>query len=164
MNKKYSGLYLIILLGFALFSALAVSWQMAFTANTQDQLSVLSLGSIRHGAVLKLLNRRRKAPVREAKGLYLTAYSAGNKAKADAIIDLINNTELNSIVIDIKDYSGLVLYDSEVGLVNELKTEDNRLGNVRSLIKKLHDNDIYAIARQTVFQDPILAERKSEWA
>jgi len=35
---------------------------------------------------------------------------------------------------------------------------------VREIIKKLHDNDIYVIARQTVFQDPVLAEAKPEWA
>ena len=70
----------------------------------------------------------------------------------------------SQLVIDIKDYSGLVLYDSNLLWVNEFKTEQDRLGDVKALIQKFHDNDIYVIARQTVFQDPILAERKPEWA
>ncbi len=100
----------------------------------------------------------------EVKGLYLTAYSAGSPKKIDEIISLIDKTELNAVVIDIKDYSGKILYDSRIKLVNDLKTDENRLGNVKSLIKKLHAKNIYVIARQTVFQDPVLAEKKSEWA
>ena len=99
-----------------------------------------------------------------AKGLYLTAYSAGSEKKLNSIIELINSTELNTIVIDIKDDSGYVLYDSEIPQVNELDLEDNRLGDVQAIVQKLHDNDIYVIARQMVFQDPVLARKKPEWA
>lgn len=105
-----------------------------------------------------------KNPATVIKGLYLTAYSAGSPQKIDEIIGLLNETELNAVVIDIKDYSGAILYDSRVPLVNELGTEDDRLGNVRGIIAKLHSNGIYVIARQTVFQDPILAEKRPEWA
>jgi tRNA threonylcarbamoyl adenosine modification protein (Sua5/YciO/YrdC/YwlC family) len=105
-----------------------------------------------------------KNPLIKVKGLYLTAYSAGSAKKMDEIIALIKATELNAVVIDIKDYSGLVLYDSDIATVNNLKTEDNRLGDVAALVKKLHDNHIYVIARQTIFQDPVLAEAKPEWS
>jgi len=105
-----------------------------------------------------------RIPFGEAKGLYLTAYSAGSTKKLDSIIDLIDRTELNAVVIDVKDYSGLVLYDSDVDLVNELDLEDNRLRDVKAIVDRLHSHNIYVIARQTVFQDPILAEKKPEWA
>lgn len=100
----------------------------------------------------------------EVKGIYLTAYSAGSTKKMDKMIDLIKRTELNAVVIDIKDYSGKVLYDSNLAMVNQLGLEDNRIGDIRALVKKLHENGVYVIARQTVFQDPILAEKKPEWA
>lgn len=105
-----------------------------------------------------------KPEKREVKGLYLTAYSANSETKVSQIIDLINSTELNAVVIDTKDYSGKVLYDSDVELVNELGLEDPRITDVEAVIKRFHDEDIYVIARQTVFQDPILAEKKPEWA
>lgn len=108
--------------------------------------------------------QKQKPPKRVVKGLYLTAYSAGSPQKVEAIIDLIRGTELNAVVIDIKDYSGFVLYDSAVPLVNELSLEDDRLGDIAAIIQTFHDHDIYVIARQTVFQDPILAEKKPEWA
>ena len=108
--------------------------------------------------------RLEKPHKREVKGVYITAYSAGSKKTVDRIIDLIDRTELNAVVIDIKDYSGLVLYDSDVPLVNELEVEDNRLRDITATIEKFHEHDIYVIARQTVFQDPILARNKTDWA
>ncbi|MDD2758095.1 MAG: L-threonylcarbamoyladenylate synthase [Patescibacteria group bacterium] len=105
-----------------------------------------------------------KNPLVRVKGLYLTAYSAGSPAKMEEIINLIKKTELNAVVIDIKDYSGLVLFDSHLPTVVQLKLKDDRLGDLRALVEKLHKNRIYVIARQTVFQDPVLAEAKPEWA
>ena len=105
-----------------------------------------------------------KTPKQKVKALYITAYSAGLDSKIDSIINLIENTELNAVVIDIKDYTGYVLYDSEIILVNELNLEKNLLGDIESIVKKFHEKNIYVIARQTVFQDPILAEKKNEWA
>jgi len=107
---------------------------------------------------------RRKPERQTVKGVYLTAYSAGNKAKMNEIINLLNKTELNAVVIDIKDYSGKILYDSRLDLVNELKAENNRIGDARALIRRLHRENIYVIARQTVFQDPLLAGKKKDWA
>lgn len=113
--------------------------------------------------VMDEMKPAKPAPI-EAKGIYLTAYSAGSSKTVDRMIELINATELNTVVVDIKDYSGKVLYDSDLELVNTLGLEDDRIGDVRAMIKKFHDNDIYVIARQTVFQDPILAENKQEFA
>lgn len=113
---------------------------------------------------IKIYTGLEKPPRQNVKAVYLTAYSAGNPKKIDEIISLLKKTELNAVVIDIKDYSGLVLYDSRLPLVRQLGLKDNRLGNVSALVEKLHRNGVYVIARQTVFQDPVLAEKKPEWA
>lgn len=115
-------------------------------------------------SVVLAKKKKEKPPKREVKGVYLTAYAAGSPAKIAEIIDLLNKTELNAVVIDIKDYSGRVLYNSYLGMVESIGAEDDRLGNVRATIKQFHDNNIYVIARQTVFQDPILAEKRPEFA
>ena len=108
--------------------------------------------------------RGEKIAKQTVKGVYLTAYSAGSPKKLDEIIRLIDATELNAVVIDIKDYSGKILYGSELPLVKELKLRDNRLPNLSKIIEKLREHKIYTIARQTVFQDPALAQKKPEWA
>jgi len=107
---------------------------------------------------------RQKPPQQIVKGLYLTASSANNSKKLDEIVSLLDKTELNALVIDIKDYTGYVLYDSQVPQVVNLKNKRVVLEDIPALIAKLHAHNIYVIARQTVFQDPILAQEKSEWA
>lgn len=103
-------------------------------------------------------------PPIKVKGLYLTAYSAGNQDKINEIISLLDKTELNSVVIDLKDYSGYILYDSALPFVNKLGLEDVRIKNVPKLLEQLKSHRIYTIARISVFQDPLLAEKKPEWA
>jgi len=97
----------------------------------------------------------------KAKGLYLTASTAG--ARLDHYIELANTTEINSYVIDVKNDYGIVSYDSEVPLASEIGAIE-KLYDVDEVIKKLHDNDIYAIARIVCFKDPILAQKKPEMA
>ncbi|MFH1789786.1 MAG: putative glycoside hydrolase [bacterium] len=111
----------------------------------------------------KIIQSRKPDPIK-VKGLYLTAYSAGNNAKMNEIISLIQATELNSVVIDIKDYSGYVLYDSSLALVSELGLKSQRISDLPLLLKTLKKNNIYTIARVSVFQDPLLASKKPEWA
>lgn len=95
-------------------------------------------------------------PPEPIKAIYATSWSASSESKMDYLIDLINTTELNAIVIDIKDFSGLVLYDADVPEVDEYGTKEVRIQRLNALIKRLHDEGIYVIARQTVFQDPAL--------
>jgi len=103
-------------------------------------------------------------PPEVIKAVYATSWSAGSQSKMDYLIDLINTTELNAIVIDIKDYSGLVAYDTDVPQVNEYNAEEIRITRPNALIKRLHDNGIYVIARQTVFQDPALVAARPDLA
>jgi hypothetical protein len=98
------------------------------------------------------------------KGIYLTAYSAASVKKVDNIIKSIKNSEINAVVIDIKDYSGYISYDSNLELVNKLGLERPVIKDLPGVIKKFHDNKIYVIARLTVFQDPILATKKPAWS
>ncbi len=157
-------LYFILAIGFSAFCFLFVAWFWSWTLYAQEMALFSVNDNPKNFLTTKLSNKKQKPNKREVKGLYLTAYSASNPTKVDQIINLINSTELNAVVIDIKDYSGYVLYDSNLLWVNEFKTEQKRLGDVKAIVKKFHDNNIYVIARQTVFQDPVLAEAKSEWA
>ncbi|HSR89602.1 MAG TPA: putative glycoside hydrolase [Candidatus Udaeobacter sp.] len=161
--KHQHKLFLILAISAFIFASTAVWLFWTGTVETIETATNTPSGLI-SGQSQSLLTDRVKPNPAEIKGLYLTAFSAGSPKKVAEIIDLINKTELNAVVIDIKDYSGKVLYDSQNKLVNDLKTDENRLGNVPDLIKKFHDKNIYVIARQTVFQDPILAAKKPEWA
>ncbi|MBT4120798.1 MAG: putative glycoside hydrolase [Candidatus Magasanikbacteria bacterium] len=165
MNQDHPKLYFILAIGFSAFCLLGVAWFWSGTLHAQETaLFESNETNPKTFLTTKLSNKRQKPNKREVKGLYITAYTASSPKALDRIINLINSTELNAVVIDIKDYTGYVLYDSNLLWVNEFKTDKSRLGDVKEIIKKLHDNDIYAIARQTVFQDPVLANANPEWA
>ncbi len=145
-----------VLLTVAVVSAMAVlmvwDWQTT-TVVLGDPLATTTITAV-----------RTKSPVRVVKGIYLTAAAAANSSTLARLEQLIDTTELNAVVIDIKDYTGYILYPSQIPLVAELQTARPVIVDVPALLDRLHDKNIYVIARQTVFQDPILAEKKSAWA
>lgn len=165
-NPKVVSLPLIIFVGLAFVGGIFLYHAWIFTLAQQDAMIILEMSytPAKVERLQELKKKKARMAMQEIKGLYLTAYSAGNIKKVAQIVDLIKKTELNAIVIDTKDYTGKVLYDSDVPLVNELDLEDPRINRLKELITALHKYDIYVIARQTVFQDPILAKLKPEWA
>lgn len=98
------------------------------------------------------------------KAIYLNAYSAGNQKKIEDIINLLNSTELNAVVIDIKDYTGRIAFDTDSELINNLGSEQIKIPDFGKLIARLHENNIYVAVRIAVFQDPYLAAKKPELA
>ena len=143
-----------LLAGVGLVLAIAVGWWFRSQPVLSDEIpAVMSEEASSSPA-------RSKPPARVAKGVYLTAVAAANSSTLARIEDLIAKTELNTVVIDIKDYTGYLLYPSQVPLAVELKTIRPVLKDIPALIERLHQKNIYVIARQTVFQDPILAEKK----
>jgi len=97
-------------------------------------------------------------------GIYLTAYSAGDDEFRAHILEKAKDSRINTVVVDIKDYSGYILYDSQIPAVQDIEAKNNRIPNVKDVIEEFHNHGIYVIARQTVFQDPALARMRPELA
>lgn len=110
------------------------------------------------------LSRRLVNPPTLIKAVYLTSWSAGSARKIDYILKLIKDTELNAVVIDLKDSFGYVAYDSKIPVVEEYKTKNIKIPRFEALIKNFHDNGIYVIGRLAVFQDTALAKARPDWA
>ncbi|MFA5084149.1 MAG: putative glycoside hydrolase [Candidatus Paceibacterota bacterium] len=102
------------------------------------------------------------SPPEIIKAVYFTGWSGGSQTKIKYLIDLAKTTEINSVVIDIKDYSGYVGYDIAVPQVSEYDAKEIRISLMNRLIKQLHDEGIYVIARITVFQDPKLSQARPD--
>lgn len=130
------------------------------------QKTVLEDGQEKLVTVLEPRQSKREKPAeREIKGLYLTAYGAVTPSIFNHALKLLDNTELNGVVIDIKDYSGELSYTSTVPLVKEIGADKNpKIKDIKKIIDQLHQKDIYVIARQTMFQDPIISKNKPAWA
>ncbi len=94
--------------------------------------------------------------------VYLTGTSAGSNTKIDKIIEIAKKTQLNAVVIDIKE-DGVVNYQSNVPEVMDYGSYV-KYYNPEPLIKKLHENGLYVIGRLVCFRDTVLAEKRSDLA
>jgi hypothetical protein len=112
----------------------------------------------------KPLPEKLKNPPAIIKAVYATVWTASSETQMNRLIDLANKTEVNSIVIDIKDYSGKIFFETNSPLIKEIGSEEIIIKDIDALINKLHANNIYAIARITVFQDPLLAAKRPDLA
>ena len=156
MKKK--SIVLIILTGIALIiSAFFIFLQ-------KDNINAVTDNSSKQDIVDIEVKKEKKTPPEQVKGIYITAYTTTLSGKMEYLLNLIEDTELNAVVIDIKDYSGKVLYDSNVDIANQYGLDKNILGDVHGLLEMLHEHGVYVIARQTVFQEPILAEKNPSLA
>lgn len=94
------------------------------------------------------------------RGIYLTGHSAGGE-RFETLMDLVDETDLNSMVIDIKDDDGYVTYepdeDKEFASAGQPYIKDPE-----EVLEELQDRDIYPIARIVVFKDTVLAEDDPE--
>ena len=101
-------------------------------------------------------------PENGVKGIYVTAYSAGGTDKMKELINFVNSSGLNSMVIDVKDDVGNMTMDlkSENKIVQD--STNDYVTDPAAMMKQLEENEIYPIARVVVFKDTLLAEARPE--
>lgn len=94
----------------------------------------------------------------QVKAIYMTSCVAGTPSFRQELVALIESTEINSVMIDIKDYSGTISFrPTNPDWLSAW--EQSRCGarDMREFIADLHARDIFVIGRITVFQDPFHA-------
>lgn len=104
-----------------------------------------------------------RTPV-QAKGIFVTGAVAGTGNTMPALTQLVENSSLNAMVIDIKNDSGEVTYKMGLPLSQEIGAEVRYVSDMPGLVRQLKEKGIYLIARIVAFKDPILAEKKPEYA
>lgn len=98
------------------------------------------------------------------KGIYMTSCVAGSKTARNNLVKLIADTELNSVVIDIKDYSGGISFVPYNPELKKFVSDRCVAADMPEFIASLHAQNIYVIGRITVFQDPLLAAFRPDLA
>ena len=94
------------------------------------------------------------------RGIYVTGHTVGH-SRFDTLLNMINTTELNSMVIDIKDDRGNLTFrpdeDSPFYDISQPYISDPV-----KMMEILEENQIYPIARIVVFKDTVLAEKRPD--
>ena len=96
------------------------------------------------------------------RGVYVTGHSAGG-ARFNDLLKLLASTDLNAMVIDIKDDFGDLTYmPADDSPLKPLDIGNPYMKNPREMLEVLEKNEIYPIARVVVFKDSALANAKPE--
>lgn len=103
-----------------------------------------------------------KRQLPKVKGIYVTGPIAGNERMED-LIALVDETELNTMVIDIKNDDGKITYRMDLEEADEIGACIRYIPDMEGLMKTLKEHDIYTIARVVCFKDPCLAEAHPEY-
>ncbi len=98
----------------------------------------------------------------KVKGIYVTAYSAGGSKNWPVLLDLVDKTDLNAMVIDIKDDYGNITYKTDNAELAKIGTSQSFIPDIGKLMNTLKDHEIYPIARIVVFKDSVLAKKRSD--
>jgi len=85
--------------------------------------------------------------------------------KLEKILGICEATEINSLVIDIKDDDGVVAWKSDIGIVNQIKSNASiPMKDYAKLMNYLKSKDIHTIARIVAFKDPYFASKFNQHA
>lgn len=99
------------------------------------------------------------------RGIYLNAWTSGSTRRVEELTALAGRTEVNSFVIDIKDASGYVSHPSAVPMAKQIgATDEVRIRDLPRLLRRLHDEGIYPIARIVIVRDPLLTTARPDLA
>lgn len=90
------------------------------------------------------------------RAIYMTSWVASTPSIRQGIIDLIAETEINSVIIDIKDDTGMISFEGDDAVLAKMGSYENRIKDIRELIDIFHSMDVYVMGRVAVFQDPHL--------
>jgi hypothetical protein len=100
------------------------------------------------------------------RGLYVNRWAALGE-RMGQLIDVAKRTEVNALVIDVKDDRGFLLYRSNVPLARAIGADTNRpmsAKRLRAILDTMRAHEIFPIARIVVAKDPLLAQAKTAWA
>lgn len=133
-------------------------------ANGAEDVSGSVSGNGEDGAVSANAAESAAAKERErvkVRGIYVSGPMAGT-AGMDELIRLVDETELNALVIDVKNDDGYLTCDLNVPFAEQIGAQKHYVKDMPALIQKCKEKGIYLIARIVAFKDPVLAEAMPE--
>ena len=156
---------IIVLIGYFIISYLWPSDKVDYAPAVfnSSEISPAAVGSLDLASSTRIVVSHVETPD-PLKAVYMTSWAAGNDRFRKELFDLVDNTEINAVVIDVKDYSGKVSFPVEDPYLKEFKSSEKRIPDIKELIAKLHAKGVYVIGRISAFQDSYLVKDHPEWA
>ncbi|SFV68836.1 COG1306 predicted glycoside hydrolase [hydrothermal vent metagenome] len=102
----------------------------------------------------------------KVKALYLTFWGASNNSsRLKKILNIIDTTEVNALVVDVKNEYGSTMFLTNFKEANSYGAQRKRTNrNIQKFIQTMRKHHIYTIARIVTFKDEIQASHNPEYA
>lgn len=98
------------------------------------------------------------------KAIYMSQCVVGTPSFRDQLVELIDSTELNAVVIDIRDYTGGIAFPTDHELLKDMVSDKCGAADMQDFVQTLHEKNIYVIGRITTFQNPLYTKMYPEQA
>lgn len=119
------------------------------------------------GVLTGFVDTRKRVKV---KGIYVNTAFLGRKngnshyPTIDELIELCDTTELNAMVIDVKDDTGYILYNTQNERIRNAKGVSSYIADLPAFVAKLKEHGIYCIARVVTFKDMVMTKANPNMA
>jgi hypothetical protein len=176
-SKKIRSYLLVILLLVAAGGLGEIIWRMpaggaVFSSTPAATSSVASAVTTLPVTVLPAPFAVTHIPTPSAvRAVYFTSWAAGTPSFQKQLFALFaaTTTQLNAIVIDIKDYSGRIGYTVtdprfKDPTIDAMGSAQNRIPDIEQFVASLHAKGIYVIGRVQSFEDPFAVTVHPDWA
>ncbi len=94
-------------------------------------------------------------------GIYITGWTAGTP-RFEKLIKQAKESGINAFVIDVKDATGYLSFDSDIPFAKEICSNRRKISDLQKITRECIENGIYPIARIVVFKDPVLARHRKD--
>jgi hypothetical protein len=98
------------------------------------------------------------------RAIYMSQCVVGTPSFRDDLVSLVEETELNALIIDLKDYTGKLAFETDHPELVGSVSDECGARDMRAFVSALHEKGIYVIGRITVFQDPHYSSTHPELA
>ena len=99
------------------------------------------------------------------KSIYMTACVLATPSFRRDLVQLIEETEINAVIIDIKDYTGTVSFKTDNPKIYGAHHGDGcQTKDTKEFIEELHAKGIYVMGRVSVFQDNVMTKLRPDLA
>ncbi len=97
-------------------------------------------------------------------GIYMSQCVVGTPSFRDSLVSFIDESPLNAVIIDIKDFTGKIAFQTDNPALAHSVSDACGARDMKEFIATLHEKGIYVIGRITVFQDPYYTKLHPEAA
>ena len=104
----------------------------------------------------------------KTKVIYMTACAASTSNFRKSLEQLVEDTEINSIILNVKDETGKIAFDIKNPIFKNAIADSSKgeckIHDIKALLDNWHSKGIYIIGRIPVFQDPHLVKERPDLA